>query len=414
MTAAGGPLPPLLTVGIVVTAIALAGAVAKRFGQSVIPAYILAGIVLGPSVPRHLGPIQLAVVDPSGYIDVFAELGVVALLFFLGLHVSVGELLSNRRAIVGSALLDLLLNYAAGFGLAILFGFSTLEALFVAGIVYMSSSAIITKSLIERGWIVEPESEPILGTLVAEDLLIAVYLTFLSSVVLGGDGLVDAALGVGRGFLLLGAVAVVGWRGTDLLDRFFASDSDELFLLRVFGIMALLAGVGLTLGVSEGVTAFFVGAALGPTDHAERIERVIDPARDLFAGLFFFGVGATTSLLALSSLAGFLAVALVVTTVTKLVSGTLGGKLYGLDSRRSFRVGVGLVARGEFSLVLAALAGSAAGDRLGSLVPEFAVGYVLVMSVLGTLLIRHEDDLLALGGRLIPGYPGPQVEGGGA
>jgi CPA2 family monovalent cation:H+ antiporter-2 len=411
---AGGPLPPLLTVGIVVTAIALAGAVAKRLGQSVIPAYILVGIVLGPSVPRHLGPVRLAVVDPAGYIDVFAELGVVALLFFLGLHVSVGELVSNRTAILGSAAVDFLLNYAVGFGLALLFGFTTLEALFVAGIVYMSSSAIITKSLIERGWIVEPESEPILGTLVAEDLLIAVYLTFLSSVVIAGDGLVDAALGVGRGFLLLGAVAVVGWRGTDLLDRVFASESDELFMLRIFGVMALLAGVGLTLGVSEGVTAFFVGAALGPTDHAERIERVIDPARDLFAGLFFFGVGATTSLLALSSVAGFLAVALVVTTVTKVASGTLGGKLYGLDSRRSFRVGVGLVARGEFSLVLAALAGSAAGDRLGAFVPEFAVGYVLVMSVLGTLLIRHEDDLLALAGRLVPGDAGPQVEGGRA
>lgn len=411
---AAGPLPPLLTVGVVVTAIALAGAVAERLGQSVIPAYILVGVVLGPSVPRHLGPIRLAVVDPSGYIDVFAELGVVALLFFLGLHVSVGELLSNRRAIVGSSVLDFLLNYSAGFGLAVLFGFTTLEALFVAGIVYMSSSAIITKSLIERGWIVEPESEPILGTLVAEDLLIAVYLTFLSSVVIGGDGLVDAALGVGRGFLLLGGLAVVGWRGTDLLDRLFASDSDELFMLRVFGVMALLAGVGLALGVSEGVTAFFVGAALGPTDHAARIERVIDPARDLFAGLFFFGVGATTSLLALSSLAVFLGVALVVTTLTKLVSGTLGGRLYGLDSRRSFRVGVGLVARGEFSLVLAALAGSATGDRLGSLVPEFAVGYVLVMSVLGTLLIRHESDLLALAGRLVPGYAGPRPEGGRA
>ena len=325
--------------------------------------------------------------------------GVVALLFFLGLHVSVGELLSNRRAIVGSSVLDFLLNYTAGFGLAVLFGFTTLEALFVAGIVYMSSSAIITKSLIERGWIVEPESEPILGTLVAEDLLIAVYLTFLSSVVISGDGLVDAALGVGRGFLLLGVVAVVGWRGTDLLDRLFTSASDELFLLRVFGVMALLAGVGLTLGVSEGVTAFFVGAALGPTDHAERIERVIDPARDLFAGLFFFGVGATTSLLALSNLAVFLAVALVVTTVTKLVSGTLGGRLYGLDSRRSFRVGVGLVARGEFSLVLAALAGSATGDRLGSLVPEFAVGYVLVMSVLGSILMDQSEALE----RLLPG-----------
>jgi CPA2 family monovalent cation:H+ antiporter-2 len=232
--------------------------------------------------------------------------------------------------------------------------------------------------------------------------------------VIGGDGLVDAALGVGRGFLLLGGLAVVGWRGTDLLDRLFASNSDELFMLRVFGVMALLAGVGLALGVSEGVTAFFVGAALGPTDHAARIERVIDPARDLFAGLFFFGVGATTSLLALSSLAVFLGVALVVTTLTKLVSGTLGGRLYGLDSRRSFRVGVGLVARGEFSLVLAALAGSATGDRLGSLVPEFAVGYVLVMSVLGTLLIRHESDLLALAGRLVPGYAGPRPEGGRA
>jgi CPA2 family monovalent cation:H+ antiporter-2 len=391
-------LPPIAQLGVLLTALAVTGSMAAHLRQSVIPAYIVAGIFVGPSVPTELFGVPVALVADSGYVHAFADLGLVALLFFLGVHVSFERLLCNYRRLLASGLLDFALNFAVGVGLGLLFGFGPLGTLLVAGIVYISSSAIVTKSLIERGWIADAESEPILGVLVCEDLIIAVYLTLVSAVALHGGGLADAALRVGVGLGFLGLVALVGWYGTRHLERLLRTDSDELFLLRVLGVTTLVASAATLTSVSVGVTAFVVGAAVGQTDVEERVERTLAPIRSLFSAVFFFAIGLSTDVTALFDIAGLLAVAVVATTASKLLSGVVSGRLYGLDDRRSLRVGVGMVARGEFSLVLAALAQGVAATGPAALVPEFGVGYVLVMSVFGTVLVRHEGWLADLAG----------------
>jgi CPA2 family monovalent cation:H+ antiporter-2 len=384
----------LLEVGIALTAIALAGALANRYGLSVIPAYIVVGVLVGPNEPTSLAGIPLTLVEQREVIDVLAELGVVFLLFFLGLEFSIGQLLDDRRrlAVVGS--LDFTVNFGLGALLGFAFGYTLLETMFVAGIVYISSSAVITKSLIDEGWVANPESGPILGTLVFEDLLIAVYLAVLSAVALGEGTPADAALAVATAFAFLGVLALVAWYGTEYLERLFDADSDELFLLRVLGVTTLVAGAALTAGLSEAVAAFFVGTAFSATDHTERIEHVVAPARDFFAAVFFFAIGLTTDVTLLAGVAWLLLAAVVVTTVGKLVSGTVSGRVYGLDRVRSLRVGFGLVPRGEFSLVIATLAASVGTGALGDAIPAFTVGYVLVMSVLGTVLVQNADRIV--------------------
>ncbi|MFC4553196.1 MULTISPECIES: cation:proton antiporter [Halorussus] len=392
-------LPTIVELGVVLTALAVAGGLAVRLGQSVIPAYILAGIVVGPSAPVEVAGVPLAVISREGFVEAFADLGLVALLFFLGVHVSFERLVENYRRLLASGLLDFVVNVAIGVGLGVLFGFGPLGTLFVAGIVYISSSAVVTKSLVERGWIADAESEVILGVLVFEDVAIAVYLTVVSAVALHGGTLLDAALRAGTGLGFLGVVAVVGWVGSARIERLLRTPSDELFLLRVLGVATLVAGTARFTSVSVGVTAFVVGAVVGRTDTTDRIERTLVPVRDLFSAVFFFAIGLSTRVAALADLAGLLAVAVVATTAGKLLTGSLAGRLYDLGPRRSFRVGVGTVARGEFSLVLATLAAGLAAAGPARLVPEFGVGYVLATSVLGTLSMRHEDrlaDLLGL------------------
>lgn len=390
----------LVEVGIALTALAVGGALAVRADQSVVPTYILVGILVGPNEPTAIGPIPLTLVGDHEFIDVLAELGVVFLLFFLGLEFSLDRLVERWDRLVGIGTLDFVVNFGLGVGLGFAFGFTPLETLFVAGIVYISSSAVITKSLIERGWIADPESEAILGTLVFEDVLIAVYLALLSAVALGGGSFGAAARSVGVAFAFLGGLTVLAWYGTQLVERSFAVDSDELFLLRVLGVTTLVAGVALALGVSEAVAAFFVGTAFGSTTHTHRIETVIAPARDLFAAFFFLAIGLTTDVTLIADVGGLLAAAVVVTTLGKLVSGTAGGFLYGFSRRRALRVGVGLVPRGEFSLVIAALAASVGTGALAEVIPAFAVGYVLVMSVLGTVLMGYVDSVTAYAGSL--------------
>ena len=382
----------LLELGIAVAAIALAGAVAGRIGLSVIPAYIVAGVLLGPARPLAQFGLGLPVVAYGEVVQLLAELGIVFLLFFLGLEFSIDQLLRDRRKITAVGLIDFAVNFGIGAAIGLAFGWTLLETLFLAGLVYISSSAIVTKSLIETGWIANDESGPILGTLVFEDILIAVYLALLAAVANGGS-IREAGVSVGVAFLFLGGLTGAAWYGSAWFERLFTTSSDELFVLRVVGLTTLVAGAALALGVSEAVAAFFFGTGLSQTSHVERIEHLVSPARDIFAAVFFFAIGLSTDVTLLAGVAGLLAVAVVATTLGKLVSGTLSGRVYGLDQRRSLRVGLGLVPRGEFSLVIVALAAGVGTGRLGSVLPAFAVGYVLVMSVVGSLLVGRADSI---------------------
>ena len=384
----------LVELGIALTGLAVVGALARRIGLSVIPAYILVGIVLGPNAPRSFFGLPLALVSANEVIEVLADLGIIFLLFFLGLEFSVDQLLADFRRLFAIGTLDFVLNFGAGIAIGLAFGGTLLEIMFLAGIVYISSSAIITKSLLDQGWVANPESGPILGTLVFEDILIAVYLALLSAVAIGGGSSSSALVAIGKAFLFLGVLTVVAYAGASAIERLFTEASNELFLLRILGITILVAGAALLTGVSEAVAAFFVGTAFSQTMHTDRIETIVAPARDLFAAVFFFAIGLTIDVTVLTEILGLLLVAVVVTTATKLVSGSLSGWLYGLNLTRSLRVGLGMIPRGEFSLVIAALVVADGGGGLQSLLPAFAVGYVLIMSILGTLLIQRSDRII--------------------
>jgi len=399
----------LFQAGVVFAVLAVGGAVADRYGQSVIPAYIVAGIVVGPNVPQVFG-YSFVLVETREFIDLLAELGIVFLLFFIGLEFNLERLAASRDRILGAGAIDVGINGTVGAAIGFALGFSALESLFLAGIVAISSSAIITKTLIDLGWIADPESETILGLLVFEDVVVAVYLAVVTAVALGGNGggvgdvagvdlaSLDPTGGVGASIavslaVLLALVALAVW-GTPLLERYLATDSNEQFLVRVVAAAAGVAGLALVLGVSEAVAAFFLGAAFGATDHAHRIERVITSERDLYAAVFFFAIGLETDPALVAGVLEPLAALAAITAATKLVSGYWGGRTYGLSERRSRRVAVAMVARGEFSLVIAALAARPeAGLPNGDTIAALAVGYVLVMGVLGTVLMGSSEAL---------------------
>ncbi|MFB6108608.1 MAG: cation:proton antiporter [Haloplanus sp.] len=374
----------LLTVGGAILTVAVAGAVALRLGLSVLPLYVLAGVAVGP---HGTGSVGLPSVPASAVTAALAELGVVLLLFFLGLEFSVERLLAGRRQMTVAGVVDAVVNFPLGVAVGLAVGWSPLAAVLLGGIVYVSSSAIVTKTLLDLGWIANDESEAILGVMVFEDLVVAVYLAVVTALVAGGGDAGDVARGVAVavGFLVVLAVVVV--YGERLFDRVLAVGSGEQVVLRTLGVVVPVAGGALALGVSEGVAAFFVGMGFATTPHVERVEQLLTPVRDVFAAVFFVWIGLTTDPRAVLTVWPVLAVAVVLTTPAKLRSGFLGGRAYGLTGRRSLRVGLGTVPRGEFSLVIAAVAATGSGETLTRLVPAFAVGYVLVMSLVGTGLM---------------------------
>ena len=385
----------LLDVGVMFAAIALAGAFATRLRQSVIPFYIVAGIVIGPWVlgrSDELVGVELPHIAVNEFVEVGAELGIVFLLFFLGLEFSLDRLVRNSDRMGKAGTVDLL-NLVVGFGVGYAFFGEVMPAVLVGGVVYISSSAIITKSLIDLGWIANDESEPRLGILVYEDLFIALYLAVVSALLLGSGGISDAVtdIGVAIGFILVLLVAV--YAGTSFFQRLLDVRSNEATVLRAIGVTVLVAGAALALGVSEAVAAFFVGMAFSSTEHVEDIEKLLSPVRDVFAAVFFFWIGLETDPTLVAPVALLLAVAVVVTAPTKFGTAFVGARFYDLDAKRATRVGLGMVTRGEFSLIIAAVAASAEGvfetPAVTETVPAFAVAYVLVMSVLGTTLMQY-------------------------
>ncbi|WP_436344097.1 cation:proton antiporter [Natronorubrum sp. FCH18a] len=423
----------LIDVGVLFAAVALAGLVANRIGQSVIPFYIVIGMLLGehvlgalPSIAERIATVledgaafvgfdlvleseitvlgsdlfaELAALSLAGtdFIHAGAEIGIVLLLFFLGLEFNLDRLIASKERIGKAGAVDLAINFGTGLVLGwALFG-SFLPAFLTAGIVYISSSAIITKSLIDLGWIANNESDAMLGTLVFEDLFIAVYLAIATALVLGGGNIAEALgqIGVSIGFILV--LLVLVYFGTEWFQRSLETDTHEFIVLRALGITVLISGVALSIGVSEAVAAFFVGMAFSSTEHVHDLENLLEPVRDTFAAIFFFWIGLGTDPSLFFGVAGLIAVAVVATTPTKFVSGYLGGRIYDLDERRSLRVGLGMSTRGEFSLIIASIALAGAGTGLAEGVANdiyaFAVGYVLFMSILGTTFMQYSGKI---------------------
>ncbi|QKY20027.1 cation:proton antiporter [Halolamina sp. CBA1230] len=379
----------VLTAGIFLTALSLGGLLALRVGQSVIPAYIVVGILLGPYAPS-VGGVSLTLVESTEIVRLLADLGVVLLLFFVGMELSLASLIRKRSQFLGAGAIDVAVSFPLGIVVGLAFGFSLVESLFVGLITFNSSTVIIAKSLIDLEWIADPESEAILGVIVIEDVLTAAAFAVLSAVLLGGADVASLGRTLGGATLVLVALTLLAYYGSEWVDRAFDVRSSELFLLAVLGATALVSGFGLAAGVSDAIVAFLVGAAFGQTSHTDRIQDLLAPSRDLFAAVFFFVVGLGTDPRVVVSVAGLVVAAAAVTVAGQILSGYAAGRRWGLSVAGASKMGAALVPRGEFSLVIAAfLLTAGTTPALSETIPAFTVGYVLLTSVLGTVLMRN-------------------------
>ncbi|MFW6141711.1 MAG: cation:proton antiporter [Candidatus Saliniplasma sp.] len=384
----------LLELGIVIVSLAVVAGIARYINESDIPFFIVVGILLGPyGIGRFCSFYVGNTPTADLFIELGAELGVMFLLFFMGLSFSVKKLIKHRNKISLVGTIDLL-NFAPGILIGYFFFRDLIAAFLIGGVVYISSSAVISKSLLDLGWDSTPEAEQMLERLVFEDLVIVIYLSVMSTVIIGeGANLVTIAKNVGFAMLFVIALILVVYLKPEYFDKVLDTDSDELFILRAVGIIAAVSGAAVVLGISEAVAAFFIGIAFGGSEHLAKLQRYLFPFRYLFAGIFFFWIGMETDPLLFGSIWQLLILTVIATTVYKFFTAYYGAKFYELDSQSSTRVGIAMITRGEFSLVIAALAAQAVGPYatpvITKQIPAFAVSYVLVMSILGTVLLQH-------------------------
>ena len=383
----------VLEVGLALMLIAVAALVSARLRFSVVPLLILAGMAVGPHAPK-VGPLDFRFIESAPLIEFMGRIGVLFLLFYLGLEFSVSRLIKSGRSIVVGGSIYIGINFALGLGYAALLGWPLKEVLVAAGITTISSSAIVAKVLFDLRRTANPETEMILGIIMFEDVFLAVYLSLVSGMVLSGATSIGGVLtsaGVALAFIL--GLLMVGRLATPLLNRAFRISSNEVFLLVLFACLFLLAGLGETIHVAEAIGALLLGLVLAETEHGERIGHLIIPFRDFFGALFFFGFGLTIDPFALGGAVWPVVGAVLVTLVGNVAAGLLAGRSANLATGPSLNVGLTIVSRGEFSIIMANLAKS--GGLLPVLQP-FAALYVLILAVLGPLLTRESERIYEL------------------
>jgi CPA2 family monovalent cation:H+ antiporter-2 len=373
----------LFQLGALLAALAVLGAVARRFALSPIPVYLMAGLSLGKG---GIWPVAAA----GEFIMTGAPIGIVLLLLTLGLEFSATEFASSLRHHLPSAGVDVVLNATPGAVAGWLLGLDGVAILSLAGVTYISSSGVIARLLEDLRRLGNRETPAVLSVLVLEDFAMAAYLPLCAVLASGGNWL-HAVAGMLAAVSALLAVFAASFHWGHHFGRLVEHPDSEQLLLRVLGVTLMVAALAESLHASAAVGAFLVGLTL-TGDTADRARNVLGPLRDLFAAIFFLAIGLQVDP---HELVPMLPVALglaVVTAATKVATGIFAARRDGVGRRGQLRAGTALIARGEFSLIIIGLIGTSIPA-----VAALATSYVFVMAIAGPVLARFTGGPLPEG-----------------
>ena len=370
------PEPALLVeLGAMLLLLGGLGAVAWKVGLSAVPLFLLAGLFVGKG-----GIVEAEAAAP--FLEVAASIGVVLLLLSLGLEFSAAEFTSALKRHAPSGVVDAVLNGLPGLVAGLLLGLPWQAALALGGVTWISSSGIVSRTLADLGRLAFRETPAVLSILVLEDIAMALYLPLLG-VILAGAGIVAGVTGSAVAVLSVLAFLYLARRAEPVLGRLLTHDDDEQVLFRVLGLTFIVAGIAEYLHVSSAVGAFLVGLAI-PEGTARRARTVLAPLKDLFGAAFFFYFAyETIPADIVPVLPAALALA-VVTGATKVATGWYAAGRDGVGRKGRLRAGTALIARGEFSVVIAGLAVAQGFGAIGPI----AAAYVLVVAVSGPIITR--------------------------
>ncbi|AGA24361.1 Hypothetical protein YhaU [Bacillus subtilis subsp. subtilis str. BSP1] len=380
-------------VGTALVLVAIASVIANKIKFSIIPFLIVLGMLVGPHAPK-MGIIDLTFIQSSEIIEFFGRMGVLFLLFYLGLEFSVGKLIKSGKSIAVGGTIYILINFSLGLLYGFITGFSFLEVLILAGVITISSSAIVAKVLVDLKRTANPETELILGIIMFEDIFLAVYLSVVSGLVLGDATSVGSALLsilIAFGYMLLFFIAAR--KLPPLLNKLLDIRSNEVFIIVIFAALFFIAGFSETIHVAEAIGALLLGLVFSETEHSDRIEHLVVPFRDFFGAMFFFSFGLSIDPFSLGEAVWLALGAVILTILGNFIAGMVAGRRAGLSHKASSNIGLTIVSRGEFSIIVANL-GIAGG--LSATLKPFAALYVLILAILGPLVTKESKRIYRL------------------
>src|SRR5581483_10356008 len=298
------------------------------------------------------------------------------------------ELSENLKTGIPAGAVDFVLNFPPGLIFGLLLGWNPLAAILLGGVTYISSSGVIAKLMAEFGHGKYRETPFVISILVIEDLTMAIYLPLIA-VLLIGQGITSILISILIALITVSVVLYIALRFGKRLSLLIAHQSDEVILFTIFGIVLLVAGLAQRLQVSAAIGAFLVGIAFsGPI--AARTHKLVSPLRDLFAAIFFLFFGLQVDPASLPPVLLLAVILGLITTLTKFLTGWWSARRAKLNRTEAARAGATLIARGEFSIVIAGLG---VGVGLESQLGALAAAYVLFLAILGPLLTRYVEPL---------------------
>lgn len=374
----------------------LATVICHRLKQPIVLGYIIAGIIIGPHIP------PFSFISDEITIKTLAELGVIFLMFSLGLEFNLHKLSKVGVTAFITALLEIVLMIAVGYAIGRLFGWSQLNSIFLGAILSISSTTIIVKALSELGLKKEEFSQLIFGILIVEDIFAILILALLSSIAVTGSLQVqDIIIASTKLFSFLVISLLIGILLIPKLLTYIAKfKNNEMLLISVLGLCFAFSLLVVKLDYSVALGAFIIGAIIAEAKELAKIERLINPIRDMFSAIFFVSVGLLFNLTILFDYPIPILVITIAVVVGKVISCSLGVLISGRDGKTAVRVGMGLAQIGEFSFIIASLGITlnVTGDFLYSI----AVCVSIITTLLTPYLIRHSDAFTTYTASLMP------------
>ncbi len=402
----------MFEVGVIAAVGFLGAALATRAKISVIIGYIIAGILIGPNIHLNLfGVTYNGVLTETDFIQSISQLGLVLLLFFVGLEFSITKLKKTKEAAAILAVTNLAVDMFAGFVIGAWLGWPLIDTIFMAGVISMSSTAIAAKSLIDLKRLGNAETEFILGMVILESFMAMIILTLVNGVVISSDGTpvnptaLFAGIGIFLGFFAFLAVVVI----PNTVRMFERIKSEELFILFAMAVVFLAAALAQSFRVPAIIGAFFMGMVFADTKLAQRMKNKMESLRDAFVAMFFLSFGMLIDPSALPAVLPMLLIAVPLILLSDMFLTASLAYMIGFSSKAAMAVGTSFVARNEEAILYASVGTRAirnnpnlSNNYAGTYLTPFTGILCIVMSALAPLLMVRSDRIARFFSKRLP------------
>jgi len=358
----------LLQLAIILVATKLAGDLASRFGQPSVLGKLLAGVLIGPAMAGW--------VEQSGIIEVFAQIGVLLLMFLAGLETDLKALNENRNASVAVAVGGILFPLAGGYIVGLWLGMEHGHAIFLGLLLSATSVSISVQTFRELGKLNSRESTTVLGAAIVDDILVVLGLVIVVGLLTASE--ISLAWVIGKKIIFILLVVVMVWKGIPFVLRKSAllRVTEPVLSMSLF-LCLMLSFAAEYFGVAGIIGAFATGLAISRTEFKKQIEKKMESvAYSLFVPVFLASIGLTVSFDGLFAQWLPLLILSVLAIASKLIGSGLGARITGFDTRSSLTIGSGMVSRGEVALIIAAL-----GLNTGLLPSELYTTIIVVIVI---------------------------------